>query len=198
MKFLRCLVPLGLILALGGCEHARLSLGGNPTTPYHKELSRQTRAEKLYGLEEVLYQTEVSLFSQKLRDQYIEEYLRVFAPEEAEAQAFRKENMEDQTNYTEFVVTHFTSRADSINLKASEHKKVWDFFLYEDQDKEGIRPLSVEIIPKNTRTRYFYPQASSWSKIYKLRFPKSHASNLHLQMFGPVRTLDFYWKKVGV
>ncbi|MCB0326463.1 MAG: hypothetical protein KDD52_02485 [Bdellovibrionales bacterium] len=195
----KCFIFVGWILALSllGCEHARLSIGGNPTTPYHKELAKQTRAKKLYGLEEVLYETDITYFSDQLRDRYIDEYLRVFAPEEPDRNKFITQQKEDQKEYTEFIVCHFTSSIDSTDLKSAESSKVWDFFLFPDGEGKGIRPLSIDIIKKSTRSEYFYPQATAWSKIYKLRFPRVRAQSFTLEMFGPVRNIDFQWKNIG-
>lgn len=183
-----------ILTSLASCEHSRMVFSGEPDTEYHKVLRTQTQYQKLFALDEVLYQTYVTQISPELSEKYVEEYAKVFSLSEADKNKMLEEARSDNQKYDDFMVAHYASAFDSQTLnKTRPDEIVWKFFLESDG---GQLSEALEITPSklNTQKNYFYPHLNGWTKLFRVRFAKNSSTNKKLLMKGPIRELTFSWK----
>jgi hypothetical protein len=192
---IRLLLAL-LVFGLLGCEHSRITFGGWPETKYHKTLQTQTRHERLYGLDKALYETYISYVTPELANRYVDEYARIFSLNDFKKEEMLAEARANQEKYDEFMVVHYASENDNIRLSNKDPSSiVWKFFLKTDGSNNGmVEATEINNIQLGTQKRYFYPHLNEWSRLYRVRFPKTATNGKVLVMKGTVRELTFVWK----
>lgn len=190
------LVLAFLMLGLIGCEHSRVTFGGEPETKYHQLLHSQTRYERLYGLDKALYETYVTYMTPELAEEYVNEYARIFSLNDFKKEGMLAEMRANQAKYDEFMVAHYASENDNIRLNNQDPKTiVWKFFLKTNDTANGmVEAVEINNTPVGTQLRYFYPHLSQWARLYRVRFPKTETVGKTMVMKGTVRELTFVWK----
>lgn len=194
MKIRSFIASALLLVGLTSCEHSRLVFNGDPDTQYHKTLRMQTQYQKLFALDEVLYQTYVTYMSAELSEQYIDEYAKIFSLSDAEKIKMHEDDRADHQKYDDFMVAHYASASDNQALnKNLPDQIVWKFFL-ESDGNELAQPIEITPIKLGTQKNYFYPHLNGWNKLFRIRFAKNSSTTKKLLMKGPVRELTFMWK----
>jgi hypothetical protein len=185
-----------LVLGLMGCEHSRITFGGWPETKYHQTLQSQTKHERLYGLDKALYETYISYVTPELSAQYVEEYARIFSLNDFKKEEMHAKARADLEKHDEFMVVHYASEIDNIRLNNQDPKTVvWKFFLKTDGTNNGmVEATEINNVQLGTQRKYFYPHMNEWSRLYRVRFPKTATTEKVLVMKGTVRELTFIWK----
>jgi hypothetical protein len=185
-----------LLISLTGCEHSRLTFGGLPDTKYHTLLQSLTRHERLYGLDKTLYETYITYVTPELAESYVEEYAKIFSLDDFKKEEMLKEARTNLEKYEEFMVVHYASENDNLVLTNHDPDKiVWKLFLRTDDQNNGlIEATEINNIHLGTQKKYFYPHLNQWSRLFRVRFPKTSLPEKTLVMKGTVRELTFNWK----
>lgn len=195
MKKLLLTLVTCLLFGFTGCEHSRLAFSGSPATPYHRTLQTQTKYQKLFGLEKVLYETYITYKNEKLSEQYVNEYAKIFTlPEEKKSEMLvqEKTNLE---KYDEFLVAHYASELDNRTLNENRPDNiVWKFFLVAE-DGSKSEPLEITPVVMGTQRTHFYPHLDGWNKLFRIRFAKNASVTKKFIMTGTIRELTFTWKE---
>lgn len=188
-------LSLAFLLAFPfGCSRPT-NLSGNPATPYHKLESSLTREARFIGLEKVRYLTSITYKSRELREAYVNEYARRYGLSSEEKEKLLKNEMEEAGRFDAFLVSHFATDRDTS--KVTREPKVWRLTLISDGNEAAPSdPDSVASLASNdTVLRYFYPQVTSWSKVFLVQFKhQGDPSHLKLKMVGVVDDLSFDWQ----
>jgi|GEM_PF-5247379 len=184
------LIMIGLYLC--ACAYSQVNWRGIPKTTYHMLQDDLTRTDKVYGLENVIYDLRIVYFTDDLRKAYIQEYAKMFELNSEDKAAFEKAQLEIQVKFDEFYVANFSSKKGYQNLnERKEEKQIWSISL---ASSEGdVRPLLIEPIKRTEKMEYFFPIMDGFSKIYKLRFDKIPSPVKKLKMQSPSRTALFDW-----
>ncbi len=187
---------LFLFISLIGCEHSRLTFGGWPETKYHNLLQSLTRHQRLYGLDKALYETYVTYMTPELADSYVDEYAKIFSLNDVKKEEMRKEIHANLDKYDEFMVVHYASENDNMRLNNQDPDRVvWKLYLKTDNTNNGlIEAVDIDNMQLGTQKKYFYPHLNEWSRLYRVRFPKTSTQGKTLIMKGTVRELTFNWK----
>jgi len=196
MKFKPLFLLMLLLIGLTGCEHSRLTFGGWPETKYHTMLQSLTRHERLYGLDKALYETYVTYMTPELVENYVEEYAKIFSLNDFKKEEMRKEMLSNLEKYDEFMVVHYASENDNIRLNNQDPARVvWKLYLRTNEQDNGlIEAVDIDNVQLGTQKKYFYPHLNEWSRLYRVRFPKTSLAEKTLVMKGTVRELVFNWK----
>lgn len=193
MRFLILLISISSLLALSSCTYKDVELLGRPDTPYHDLQAKMSKSGKVYGLENVLFDTDVTYFSKELRELYVEEYAKTYDLNEIEKEELYTKMMEEVAEYDDFYILHFASQQGYQTLtERSPHRKVWVFRL-EDQGA-NLRPEQIQALTLNDQRRYFYPGADGFQRLYRVRFRKTTLPTKNFTMQSPARTLEFSWE----
>ena len=187
---------LFLFISLIGCEHSRLTFGGWPETKYHNLLQSLTRHQRLYGLDKALYETYVTYMTPELADSYVDEYAKIFSLNDVKKEEMRKEIHANLDKYDEFMVVHYASENDNMRLNNQDPDRVvWKLYLKTDNTNNGlIEAVDIDNMQLGTQKKYFYPHLNEWSRLYRVRFPKTSTQGKTLIMKGTVRELTFNWQ----
>lgn len=185
-----------LLVSLMGCEHSRLTFGGWPDTKYHNLLQSLTKHERLYGLDKALYEDYVTYVTPELSENYVEEYSKIFSLNDFKKEEMLKEARANLEKYDEFIVIHYASENDNLVLTNQDPARmVWKLYLRTSADNNGlIEATSIDNVQLGTQRKYFYPHLNEWSRLYRVRFPKTSLPEKTLVMKGTVRELTFTWK----
>lgn len=166
---------------------------GTPSTPYHKEQEKLTKRKKVYGLENVIFDTRVVYFSDDLRLKYVDEYAKTFDLSASEKDQMLNEQIEQAQQFDDFYIAHFASERGFQRIHEQvEDKKMWVLRL-EDAGSE-LRPIAIDPLKRTNHQEYFFPIMDEFSKLYKVRFRKSTDPVKVLSMNSPARSIKFEWK----
>lgn len=185
-----------LMLGLTACEYSRVSMGGAPDTQYHQTLQSQTKYERLFGLDKTLYETYITYYNPELAQQYVNEYAKIYSISDAQKTQMMDEEAGNAAKYDEFMIGHYASDNDNQRLNTTDPKKiVWKFLLQTSDDSTSlVEAVEIKPITLGTQMYYFYPYLNAWSRLYRVKFPKSQSPIKKLVMKGPIRELTFVWK----
>lgn len=190
-----------------GCASAplRVSLSEPRVAPaakdYEKELIRWTRHGQLLSDFDQALQLDATLRSPEFRAAYAAKYLDMYkvAPENQEK--VRGELLSDGADTYEFHIESTTH--DYLLNDLTGAKTVWRVTLVDDQGHE-VTPSEVSLVRERRRLEAeFYPYADTFSKGWRLRFPRarpdgtplvgSDTKSLTLRMAGPQGALNLVW-----
>lgn len=185
-----------LLVGLVACEHSRLTFGGWPDTKYHNLLQSLTKHERLYGLDKTLYEDYITYVTPELSDNYVEEYAKIFSLNDFKKEEMLKESRANLEKYEEFIVIHYASENDNLVLNNQDPARVvWKLYMRTNPGDNGlIEATSIDNVQLGTQRKYFYPHLNEWSRLYRVRFPKTSLPEKTLVMKGTVRELTFTWK----
>lgn len=191
--WIACVISILSLGQITGCEQARVTFNGTPKTPYHKLLAEQTQYKRMYGLENVIYQTHVSYFTPELARLYVQEYANVYRFSEQERQNMLQQWLEKVNEYDVFMISHFASDVDYDDLNEyAPGKKIWTMRL-EDVDSP-IRPTLIVKKTINAQEKHFFPQTTrGFEKLYEVRFRKSTMATKTFSMKSPAKLITFVW-----
>ncbi len=187
---------LAAFLMAGSCA-SRVNISGDPSSDYHRLLSKQTRETSFFGLEEVRYLTSVTYKSRALREAYVAEYAKQYELNAEERETMLKKEMEEVEKYDTFVISHFATNRDKAKL--DRVAKAWRLLLRTQEEKDPKSPDAVHALSgRDVVLRYFHPAITPWSKVFVAKFLKQEEpkEKLELRMVGIVDQLSFSWPLV--
>lgn len=194
MKLRTWAILLLTMITLSSCEYARVGAGGTPETEYHKTLQSLTKYERLFGLDKTLYETYITYYSPELSQQYVNEYAKIYSLPDAQKNTMLNAEANDANQYDVFMIGHYASENDNQRLNTTDPQKiVWRFYL-KNADGTQVESLEIKPVTLGTQMNYFYPYLNAWSRLYRVKFPKTQSSTKNLVMKGPIRELTFVWK----
>ena len=132
----------------------------------------------------------------ELADSYVDEYAKIFSLNDVKKEEMRKEIHANLDKYDEFMVVHYASENDNMRLNNQDPDRVvWKLYLKTDNTNNGlIEAVDIDNMQLGTQKKYFYPHLNEWSRLYRVRFPKTSTQGKTLIMKGTVRELTFNWK----
>ncbi len=184
---------LFVAITVNGCS-IRRDFFGDPISKYHDILKSETRDASYFGLEKVRYLTTVTYRSRALREAYVNEYAERYGLKPAEKEALRAKEMADGEQYDVFFVSHFSTDKDAARLDKSA--KVWRLTL-EGPNGEALDPDSINTVPTDTTTEYFYPYITMWSSNFLVKFKRGTTAPMTLRMTGVLADVKFNWTAVS-
>ena len=142
----------------------------NSAPEYNKTLKEWTKSTKHYHYEEVEFFVTTTYRSWPLRMAYMKEYTEKFKLSKDEQKAQYDKELGDCNNFNDFFITVFSTKKDINDLK---DKNKWRLFLEESgTDAARLVPESITKIENDSVTSYFYPQVTTWTSNYQVRFSR--------------------------
>ncbi len=183
------------LLGSWGCQKAETFLG-HYNTPYHRILEEQTHSQRFFGLEKVAYDTHITFRSLSLRRAYVNEYAERFDLSEAKREEMLAKELAEAQETHSFVISHYATDRDVAKLNQSEGPWRLSLTMLDNPDAK-LEPKKIEDLSSDDAVvKYFYPHVTSWSRSYRVDFPKppsSGDSGFTVTMTGVAGSLAFEW-----
>jgi hypothetical protein len=198
---------LALVLAAGcGSAPPRVSLEPPNRAPtadeYVDELKRWTRRGHLRDDFDEALDIEATLRSPEFRAAFAEKWIAVFKISPSEALRVRDQILADGADTYEFYMESATHRFELNEFSST--KSVWRLALVDDRGREVTTAQVMASKERRELDMAFYPYATTFSRGFRLRFPRSlpdgsplvttETRAITLRFAGPQGSLDLVWQ----
>mgnify|MGYP001015686374 CR=1 FL=1 len=163
------------LMTLSGCSSKNASNARGDS--YERLFKSLTEEERVYSELEPVMTAHVTHWTQPLAQAYVEEYSRQFRMTPEEEAVLAKEQLAEVETYVIFIVSMATREPDWSDLGKST--SMWRLTLESPDGTLQATPVRVHAISqKDEVSKYFFKEMGSFTKTYKVLFPREKFQNL--------------------
>lgn len=199
MRHKTSLLMVFLVLVLAGCtvvrEYADIARTRDLAPQYRAALEEWTREQTVYSEFATRAKMAATFRSREFVDAYLEEYARLYQPDEENLAATRRA-MESAGDPAEFLLYVYVPDRDAIDLDRRD--SAWKAFMF-TSGGERLEPLEIrELRNAGPRITEFYPYVNpAYGKIYLLKFdaaPGGTELPVRLVVTGVIARVELLWE----
>ncbi len=163
--------------------------------PYQQTTKAWTRSQAIYKGINAEFLATATLLSEPWRKAYAARYAEVYFLPQAEAEAFRLDQLAAGHKHIEVVLALSSPRKGLAKLDYRDPQ--WRVFLLAGGQQLApleIAPMEGDTWP-DTKLEAFFPYWKRWQHFYRLRFDRPPSGPLTLVMSGPAGRVEFQWQE---
>ncbi len=172
-----------------------LSLCASPAfASYNGELKTVLRTGRVFSTEtfDANLICQAIFFSEEFRNAYGQRWAERNHFDDAEEEAFLREQHDRQSRGWEFFISFYTKK--DYKKFTNDPDSFWKIRLVTDSGEE-VAPTAIEMIPVSPYEKVMFKNLNRWSQAYRVVFPKvSLGENMALTIFSVIGQSTLNWK----